>query len=48
MKNIIQSLLDDYEIKEIMSFDKDDCEILLDFDFYILLLDMTIICNKFF
>jgi len=39
IQNIIQCLLDAYKIKEIMSFKKDDYEISLDFDFYILLVD---------
>jgi len=31
-----------HEIKEITSFNKKDCEILLDFDFYILLVEVDV------
>jgi len=41
MQNIIQCLLDDYKVKKLVSFNKDDFEILLEFDFYILLVDVS-------
>jgi len=47
MQNIIQYLLDDYKIKEIMSINKDDFEILLHFDFYLLRVDMIVIRDNF-
>ena len=48
MQDNIQCLLDDNKIKDIRSFNKNDYDIFLDFVFYILLVDMIIICINFF
>jgi len=45
MQNIIQCLAVDYKLKKIRSFNKDNYEISMYFNFYILLVDVIIIRN---